>query len=106
MDALFIINSKSKDILITKEFNNNDNILKMQIFLSEINNILKEDLSPIIIINNTIFLYKSIDSSNNKICLDDNNMFIVAIISQDVIFLFNKINVDTCKFIKQNSRKN
>ena len=58
MDALYFINIKSKEVLISKEFNQRDNNIKIHIFLAELENLLKEEISPIINISNTIFLYK------------------------------------------------
>lgn len=82
MDALYIINSKSKEILLTKEYSDKDNKTKLQIFLSEINNILKEEISPIINIDNSIFIYKILSSSENN--TEDSNLMLVSLLSEDV----------------------
>ena len=82
MDALFIINIKSKEILLTKEYQEKDNKTKLQIFLSEINNILKEEISPIINIDNSIFIYKILSSTENN--NEDSNLMLVALLSEDV----------------------
>jgi len=83
MDALYIINLKSKEILLAKEFFTKDNNIKIQIFLSEIQNILKEEISPIININNSIFIYKHLNSVQSK-NTDESNIMLVALVSQDV----------------------
>ncbi len=85
MDALYILNLKSKEILLAKEFCNKDNNIKIQIFLSEIHNILKEEISPLINICNSIFIYKHLNSIQNKNSSDENNIMLVSLISQDVI---------------------
>jgi len=82
MDALYIINIKSKEILLIKEYSDKDNKTKLQIFLSEINNILKEEISPIINIDNSIFIYKILSSSENN--TEDSNLMLVSLLSEDV----------------------
>ena len=82
MDALYILNVKTKEILLSKEYSDKENKTKLQIFLSEINNILKEEISPIINIDNGIFIYKILSSSqNNK---EDSNLMLVSLLSEDV----------------------
>ena len=83
MDALYILNLKSKEILLTKEYSDKDNKIKLQIFLSEINNILKEEISPIINIDNSIFIYKILSSSESN--TEDSNIMLVSLLSEDVI---------------------
>ena len=88
MDALYFINIKSKEVLISKEFNQRDNNIKIHIFLAELENLLKEEISPIINISNTIFLYKILNSNEHKNQSDESNIMLVALLSEDV---FNKI---------------
>jgi hypothetical protein len=62
MDAIYIISTKTQDIIVSKEFKNgdtsNENNLKLQIFLMEINKILgNNSKSPYLLINNTFFLF-------------------------------------------------
>jgi hypothetical protein len=82
MDALYILNVKTKEILLSKEYSDKDNKTKLQIFLSEINNILKEEISPIINIDNGIFIYKVLSSSQNS--KEDSNLMLVSLLSEDV----------------------
>ena len=79
----YILNLKSKEILLTKEYSDKDNKIKLQIFLSEINNILKEEISPIINIDNSIFIYKILSSSESN--TEDSNIMLVSLLSEDVI---------------------
>ena len=57
MDALYIIFTKNQEILYKKEFKENDNNLKLQLFLMEINEILKNQKSPYLLLDNTFFLF-------------------------------------------------
>lgn len=84
MDALYIVDLKSKEILLSKEFNDKDNNIKIQIFLGEIKNILKEEISPIINISDSIFIYKILNSQINKNASDDSNIMLIALVSEDV----------------------
>ena len=53
MDALYIIFIKNQEILYKKEYKENDNNLKLQLFLMEINEILKNQKSSYFILDNT-----------------------------------------------------
>src|SRR5690606_21859258 len=67
-----ILNSKTKDILLFKDFRENENHLKIQIFIMELNKILAEEKSPYIRINDTIFIY-----------LQENGIIFLSLISED-----------------------
>jgi len=97
MDALYIVNLKAKEVLLAKEFNDNENNLKMQIFLSEIENILKEETSPIINISNSIFIYKELNSLQKRIGNEESYIMLVALVNQDVNNSILKLDID--KFI-------
>jgi hypothetical protein len=57
MDAFFIVNSKNSDILISKEFKENQNSLKLGLFIMELDSIIKCEQSPYLMIKNTVFIY-------------------------------------------------
>lgn len=78
MDALYIINSKTKEVLIAKEFSNTESHLKLQVFLMDFNKIQKNEKSPFILINKTIFLY------HQNIVHD---IVYIALVSEDVRIL-------------------
>lgn len=80
MDALYIINFKNKDVLISKEFKLNNNNSKLQLFLQDLNSILKNEKSPFILIDGSIFVYLAQGD------LDDETVIYVALISDDVNF--------------------
>jgi hypothetical protein len=82
MDALYIINAKNKDVLISKEFKNKDNNLKLQLFLIEFNNIIKNEKSPFILIEGSIFVYLPQGD------LDDETVIYIALVTDDVKIIF------------------
>jgi hypothetical protein len=57
MDALYILFTKNQEILYKKEYKEYDNNLKLQLFLMEINEILKNQKSPYLLLDNTFFLF-------------------------------------------------
>ena len=72
MDALYILNFKSNEVLLSKEFRENENHLKLQIFIIESDNIFKSEKSPFIRINDTIFIY-----------FKENSILYLSLISED-----------------------
>jgi hypothetical protein len=82
MDAVYIIHAKSSQILIAKEFKENENHLKLQVFLLELNKILSNEQSPFILINNTIFVYLYSTHIENVGTNSDDVIFI-ALLSED-----------------------
>lgn len=82
MDALYIINAKNKDVLLFKEYKNvSENHLKLQLFLSDMNLIFKNEKSPFVLINGSVFVH--LLSSE----LEDESLIYLAVISNDVIFI-------------------
>ena len=80
MDALYIINTRNKQILLFKEFKSNENNNKLQTFLQEFNNISYSEKSPFVMIDNSIILYLSNEN--------DSEILYVSIISEDVKFVY------------------
>jgi hypothetical protein len=75
MDALYFINTRTKQTLLFKEYKQNDNNLKLHLFLAELSNILIDEKSPFVLINNSIFIYYT---------TDDNEILYLSILSEDV----------------------
>ena len=57
MDALYIIFRKNQEILLKKEFKDNENNLKLQLFLMEINDIIINQKSPFLMLDKTFFIF-------------------------------------------------
>jgi hypothetical protein len=57
MDALYIIFRKNQEILLKKEFKDNENNLKLQLFLMEINDIIINQKSPFLLLDKTFFIF-------------------------------------------------
>jgi hypothetical protein len=57
MDALYIIFRKNQEILLKKEFKENENNLKLQLFMMEINEILMNQKSPYLLLDKTFFIF-------------------------------------------------
>jgi hypothetical protein len=57
MDAFYIVNSKNSDILISKEYKENQNSLKLGLFLIELETLLQREESPYLMIKNSVFIY-------------------------------------------------
>jgi hypothetical protein len=83
MDALYILNSKTNDVLLSKEFRENENHLKLQKFLIEFKSINPlSEKSPYIKIDETIFIYleESADQYTNSI---DSPILYLVLLSED-----------------------
>ncbi len=74
MDAFYIINTKNCDILISKEFKENENNLKLGLLLLEMNNLLKSEKSPYLMIKNSSFIF-----------LQEEQIIYVCLTSEDVM---------------------
>jgi hypothetical protein len=77
MDALYFINTRSKQTLLFKEYKGKDNNVKLQLFLNELTTIFNNEKSPFILINNSILVYHT---------TEDHEILYLSIISEDVTF--------------------
>jgi hypothetical protein len=92
MDSIYIINKRTKQILLFKEFKA-DTDCKIQLFIDNYQNIINLEKSPYANFQNNIFVYLP----NND---NDDEILYLAIISQDVKFT----EIDFSQFILQNPR--
>lgn len=65
--------------MITKDFRENDNTVKLTLFIQELDKVLLNEKSPYIIVKNTVFVY-----------LEENNILFIALLSEDVLYLFQE----------------
>lgn len=100
MDALYLINAKTHEIIITKEYKENENNLKVQIFLMEFNKIKKNEKSPFVLINNTIFVYLQNNDNTNESQNNNNDILLLSLISEDVFMLYNYFRILLSQYIK------
>jgi hypothetical protein len=75
MDAFYLINPRNRQILIYKEYKENDNNNKLQIFLSEYKQLLQHEKSPYLLIKGTILVYYY---------AEDAELLYISFISEDV----------------------
>lgn len=67
MDAIFIINLKLKEVILFKEFKENDNQSKVQAFL--MNNLPKHEKSPFVLVDNTLVINLQFGECLMYLCL-------------------------------------
>lgn len=77
MDSFFIINAKTKEVLLFKEFNSKNNKSKVQSFLIELDHIINTPApSPYVLIDDTFFIYYTTES---------NDILYLCLVTQDEI---------------------
>jgi hypothetical protein len=86
MDALYILNSKTNDVLLSKEFRENENHLKLQKFLIEFKSINPlSEKSPYIKIDETIFIYLEESGDQYTNSLDSPILYLVLLSEDNLI---------------------